>query len=60
MDTIKIGDTIKHTDGSVGRVVKIYSDLESVYVDWKFAGKYRTSNANLLTVVDNAKYRWHK
>lgn len=61
MNTLKIGDQVKDSDGIIGHVIKIRDAIDGVIlVDWKFAGKYRTSNAEILTIVNNKQFRWRK
>jgi uncharacterized protein YkvS len=61
MTTLKLGDQVRNSDGILGHVVKVRDSLDGVVlVDWKFAGKYRTSNAKDLTVENNKTYRWRK
>jgi len=58
---MKLGDQVKDDKGIIGHVVAIRDAIDGVVlVDWKYCGKYRTSNAEILTVVANKQYRWRK
>lgn len=55
----KVGDRIRHADGSVGTVT---SDQDRFgIVHWKSCGQYHFSSASILTKLDpNSQFRWRK
>jgi hypothetical protein len=55
---MKIGDQVRHLDGTLGTVTHIH--VEGKMVEWKSCGVYRFSHIAALTAAPEQQHRWRK
>lgn len=57
---IKVGDQVRHEDGTLGTVTHIQEYNGVKLIEWKSCGQRRVSNETTLTIAPPQQYRWRK